>query len=212
MNRCRYILLLLGLLPCCAVVAQQRELVPVMSLSDSSSVPQMTVVPPQQPATVVGEHTFEVEPKQRHLSHKERRTLRAEQFRDCIDSLVQSRSFTFWPNSMQRFPDGSIHLIYNAYYYFSLYEAHVEVHLPVEELLTTFVGVENFDSMEIQDYLLTERPSGWEVSFRIPDRGENYLVEFQISNRTGETILNFQTPKVVMRYVGTIKPNEKKRR
>lgn len=193
--------------------AQQTELEPQMTITDSSSVPQMTVIPPQQPATVLGMHTYEEEPSGRHLSHKERRTLRAERFSQRIDSLVQSRSFTFWPNSMQRFPNGSIHLIYNGYYYFSLYEDHVEVHLPVEEPLTSFVGVANFDSMEVQEYLLTPRPSGWVISFRIPDQGENYLVEFQVSNRTGETILSFQTPKVVMRYVGTILPtNEQKKR
>lgn len=210
--KARCFVLLLELLLCEIVLLGQQKLVPIMTLSDSSFVPQMTVVPPQQPATVVGEHTFGVESERGHLSHKARRTLRAEQFRDGIDSLVRSRSFTFWPNSMQRFPDGSIHLIYNGYYYFSLCESHVEVHLPVEELLTTFVGVENFDSMEIQDYLLTPRPSGWELSLRISEGGENYLVEFQISNRTGETILNFQTPKVVMRYVGTIRPIQARER
>ena len=177
-----------------------------MTITADNPIPESTIVPILRPPEVVGERTSEPDHSMRGLSRKERRALKAEEFRNQIDSLVESRSFLFWPNSMQRIPDGSIQLIYNGYYYFGLYEDHVEVHLPFEERLTSFVGVFNFDTMEIRDYLATPLPAGWQLCFRIPDGDENYLVEFRISNLTGESILTLGGSEVSTRYVGTIRP------
>ena len=192
--------------------AQKQETEEQVTITADNPVPESTVVPILKPAEVVGEQTSVADRSLRGLSRKERRALKAEEFRDRIDSLVQSRSFLFWPNSMQRLPEGSIHLIYNGYYYFGLYEDHVEVHLPVEERLTSFVGVVNFDTMEIRDYLATPLPSGWQLCFRIPDGERTYSVQFVISHLTGETILTLGTSDLSTRYVGTIRSPEEQRK
>ena len=90
----------------------------------------------QRPAVQVGERTVIDDRSTRGMTREERRALKARRFAERIDSLVQSRDFIFWPNSMQQVPGGTIHLIYNESYYFGLFVDHVEVHLPTERGVT----------------------------------------------------------------------------
>lgn len=203
----RLTLLLLPMLAagCCAACAQPPAAPPPLTVTADNPAPVTTVVPVQEPAAQVDMHTtVEESPSDRHLSREERRAFRARRFAEHVDSLVQSRSYIFWPNSMQQVPDGTIHLIYNGYYYFALFADHVEVHLPTERGVTPWVEVLNFDSMSLKEYSAAAIHGGWNVRFRTMDGDACCVVDFTVSTVTGETVLNLLTPTTSMRYVGTI--------
>lgn len=181
-----------------------------VSVTADNPVPETTVVPVQQPVVRIGERTVDDEQSVRGMTREERRALRARRFADRIDSLVQSRDFMFWPNSMQQVPGGTIRMIYNDAYYFGLFIDHVEVHLPTERGVTPFVEVLNFDSMRLKEYIEAAVHNGRTVRFRIADGESCYIVDFEISTVTGETILNLLTPDTSMRYVGSIDSRERR--
>lgn len=168
----------------------------------ADSVPQTTVVPiEQQPAKIV-EHTTVYEDAPRNMSRTERRAWRAKMYAAKIDSLVQSRNYMFFPNSMQEIPGGLIRSIYADYFFFGMFVDHVEVHLPTERGITQYVEMLNFESMSIREYRASHMQWGWAISFNILDGESVYHVDFAVSTSTGETVMTLLTPSLAMRYVG----------
>lgn len=135
-------------------VAQSAQTVPQFTLGTSAvdSVPQTTVVPVQQPPVQVVEHTTVYEESMRSMTRPERRAYRAKLYAQKIDSLVQSRDYMFFPNSMQEVPGGMIRSIYTDYYFFGMFIDHVGVHLPTERGITQYLYVLNFDSPSLSGY------------------------------------------------------------
>ena len=177
---------------------------PQFSLGTSAvdSVPQTTVVPVlQQPVQLV-EHTTVYEDPARGMTRPERRAYRARLYAQKIDSLVQSRDYMFFPNSMQEIPGGLIRSIYADYFFFGMFVDHVEIHLPTERGVTQYVEMLNFDSMSIRSYQAARLQWGWCISFDVADGNRVYHAEFAVSTATGETVLTLLTPDVTMRYVG----------
>ena len=72
-----------------------------MTITADNPIPESTIVPILRPPEVVGERTSETDHSMRGLSRKERRALKAEEFRNQIDSLVESR-----PTPCNAFPMG----------------------------------------------------------------------------------------------------------
>lgn len=120
--------------------------------SGVDSIPQTTVVPVQEAPEELTEHTTVYEESGRGLDRAERRALRAKRYAAKVDSLVQSRNYMFFPNSMQELPGGLIRPIYADYFFFGMFVDHVEVHLPTERGMTQYVEMLNFDSMSIRNY------------------------------------------------------------
>ena len=87
-------------------VAQSAQPQFTLGISAVDSVPQTTVVPVQQPPVQVVEHTTVYEESTRGMTRPERRAYRAKLYAQKIDSLVQSRDYLFFPNSMQEVPGG----------------------------------------------------------------------------------------------------------
>lgn len=184
----------------CAVCAQT----PVVTLGTSAadSVPQTTIVPVQQAPVHLVEHTTVYEEPTRGMDRAERRAYKARVYAARIDSLVQSRNYLFFPDTMQEVPDGLIRSIYANYFFFGLFVDHVEVHLPTERGVTQYVEMLNFDSMSIRDYRAVRLQWGWNVTFSITDGEACYVVRLEVSTVTGETVLTLGTPALTMRYVG----------
>ena len=166
------------------------------------SVPQTTVVPVQQQPVQLVEHTTVYEDPARGMTRPERRAYRARLYAQKIDSLVQSRDYMFFPNSMQEIPGGLIRSIYADYFFFGMFVDHVEIHLPTERGVTQYVEMLNFDSMSIRSYQAARLQWGWCISFDVADGNRVYHAEFAVSTATGETVLTLLTPDVMMRYVG----------
>lgn len=177
---------------------------PQFSLGTSAvdSVPQTTVVPVQRPPVQLVEHTTVYEDPLRGMTRPERRAYRARVYAQKIDSLVQSRDYMFFPNSMQEIPGGLIRSIYADYFFFGMFVDHVEIHLPTERGVTQYVEMLNFDSMSIRSYQAARLQWGWCISFDVADGNTVYHAEFAVSTATGETVLTLMTPNVTMRYVG----------
>lgn len=183
-----------------AVFAQNPQI--AIGTAAVDSVPQTTIVPVQQAPVHITEHTTVYEEPTRHMTRPERRAYRARVYAARIDSLVQSRNYLFYPNSMQQRPKGLIRSIYADYFFFGLLVDRVEVHLPVETGATQYVGMLNFDAPSIRDYRAVRGASAWQVSFGFADGGEEYRAELTVSTVTGETVLTLDTPETSMRYVG----------
>lgn len=177
---------------------------PQFSLGASAvdSVPQTTVVPVQQQPVQLVEHTTVYEDPARGMTRPERRAYRARLYAQKIDSLVQSRDYMFFPNSMQEIPGGLIRSIYADYFFFGMFVDHVEIHLPTERGVTQYVEMLNFDSMSIRSYQAARLQWGWCISFDVADGNTVYHADFAVSTATGETVLTLLTPDVTMRYVG----------
>jgi len=189
-----------ALLAAGAIFAQSPQV--SIGPAGADSVPQTTVVPVQQAPAHITERTVVYEEPTRHMSRPERRAYRAKVYAARIDSLVQSRNYLFYPNSMQEMPGGLIRSIYADYFFFGLLVDHVEVHLPTERGITQYVEMLNFDSMSIGDYRASRMQWGWCVSFDFANGSASYHAEFSVSTVTGETVLTLITPAVTMRYVG----------
>ena len=166
----------------CAAVAQSPQY--TLETSAVDSVPQTTIVPVQQAPVEVVEHTTVYEEPAAGMDRAQRRAYKARVYAAKIDSLVQSRDYMFFPNSMQQLPGGMIRSIYADYFFFGVFVDHVEVHLPTERGITQYVEMLNFDSMSVRD------------------GNALYHADFAVSTATGETVLTLLTPDVTMRYVG----------
>ena len=180
--------------------------------SSADSVPQTTVVPVQQPAVQVVDCTTIFETPGEGLNRIERRALRAKKYAACIDSLVQSHNYLFYPATMQEMPDGAVHSIYAEYFFFGVFADHVEVHLPVDRGVSQYLERLNFDSMSVSGYQLSRVQCGWMVSFNIADGDTAYHACFNICTATGETTLTLITPSVTMRYTGEVGDRMRRRR
>lgn len=194
------------LLTACAVSARTAgsSQIPqyAVGTAGADSVPQTTVVPVQQPPVQVVEHTTVYESAPRDMDRAERRAWKAKLYAAKIDSIVQSRNYLFFPNSMQEMPAGLIRSIFADYFFFGMFVDHVEVHLPTERGITQYVEILNFDSMSIRDYRASRMQWGWAISFNITDGDDLYHADFAVSTVTGETVLTLFTPRLTMRYVG----------
>ncbi|MDE6046520.1 MAG: hypothetical protein K2G10_04400 [Alistipes sp.] len=189
-----------ALLAAGAVFAQTPQF--TIGSAGADSVPQTTIVPVLQAPERIVEHTTVYEQLSHPMSRAERRALRARQYAAHIDSLVESRSYLFYPNSMQEWPRGMIRSIYADYYFFGLLVDRVEMHMPAETGFAQNPWTFNFDSGAIRDYRAVRSASGWEVSFAFSDGKDDYRAELLISTLTGETLLLLAAPDVTMRYVG----------
>lgn len=189
-----------ALLAAGAVFAQSPQVVVGSAAVDS--VPQLTIVPVQQTSEHIVEHTTVDEEPSRPMSRAERRAYRARVYAARIDSLVQSRNYLFYPDSMQETPGGVIRSIYADYCFFGLLVDRVEVHLPAEQGIAQNIWMLDFDSMSIGDYRASRMQWGWRVSFDFADGDASYHADFAVSTVTGETVLALSTPDATMRYVG----------
>ncbi|MFR0773706.1 MAG: hypothetical protein ACLSH3_07845 [Alistipes finegoldii] len=152
----------------CPVVAQSPQF--SVGTSGADSIPQTTIVPVQQPPVRVVERTTVYEEPERGMDRAQRRAYRAKVYAAKIDSLVQSRNYMFFPNSMQEIPGGMIRSIYADYFFFGMFVDHVEVHLPTERGVTQYVEMLNFDSMSIRDYRAARTQWGGRSRSTLPTR------------------------------------------
>lgn len=168
----------------------------------SDSVPRTTIVPVIHTPASIREQTTVYQESTKEMDRTERRAYRAQVYAAKLDSLVQSRDYMFFPNTMQEIPGGLIRSIYAEYFYFGMFIDHVEVHLPTERGFSQYVEILNFDSMSLRNYQASRMQWGWAVSFNVSDGEELYHADFAISTVTGETVLTLITPHITMRYVG----------
>lgn len=183
-----------------SVVAQSPQY--VAGTVGSDSVSRTTVVAVQPQPTQIVERTTVVEVSDQGLDRAERRALKAKLYARRVDSLVLSRNYMFFPNSMQECPGGLIRNIFATYYYFGMFVDHVEVHLPTERGLTQYVEILNFDSMSVHNYQASPVQWGWSITFDVTNDDSIYHVDFAVSTATGETVLTLITPVLTMRYLG----------
>ena len=167
--------------------------------------PVETIVPVMKPDyTSVDTLTRDVSAQPVPDTRATRRAQRARQFAYGIDSLIASKSYAFYPTTMQAAPKGMMRMIYAEYFYLYFSPVDLEVHLPVERGVTQYVSMLNFDADAISGYEAAKHQNQWFISFSAICDGETYDFNFVISTVTGETILSVQGPSTAMRYIGTV--------
>lgn len=198
----------LGLLVFCSVAAQSPQVSVGTAAADSK--PQTTDVPVLQAPVRLVDRSTAYEGSEQGLTRAQRREQKALRYAQHIDSLVESRNYTFMPNSMQEYPKGMLRLVVANYFYFGFFSDRVEVHLPTEKWVTQYVYAVNFDSSELSNYKAVQQPWGWDVSFDFIEGGETWQAFLRVSTTTGETILTLISPQVSMRYVGWLRNDWKR--
>ncbi|MBR4995194.1 MAG: hypothetical protein IKY82_03950 [Alistipes sp.] len=169
-----------------------------------STVPTLTVVPVLGPDYNTADTLIREKRCTDPTTRAERRACRAEAFAFSIDSLVSTRSFAFYPTTMQASPRGELRSIYAQYYYIFVSPVDLEVHLPIEFGITQYVSMLNFDTDTVNDFHTTKHLSQWVITFSAATLSDTYYFNMLISTITGETELLVQSSRVAMRYVGTI--------
>lgn len=175
-----------------------------VTVGTGASVPTTTVVPvAESPIKIVDTtvvHTAAPKAKER----RKRRTQATQNFASQLDSLVRSRNFLFYPDTMQEVePTGTRRNIYAQYFYLGIFTDTAEVHLPTSRGSTEQFEVLNFES-PINDLKMLPFDSGWSITFRLMYDGKPYFARLIISSVTGEVILTLATPEVTMRYIGQL--------
>lgn len=175
-----------------------------LSVEGGSAVPTTTIIPvgeapiKEVDTTVVNATTSDAK------AHLSRRRAQAQSYAAHLDSLIRSRNFLFYPDSMQSAePSGLRHNIYAQYYYLGIFTDTAEVHLPTSYGRTQSGGVLNFDS-GVSDFKILPFDSGWSVTFRLIHDGRPYFARIVISAITGESILSLVTPDATLRYIGQL--------
>lgn len=173
-----------------------------LSVEGGSPVPTTTIIPVAKPPIkeVDTTYTLSATAKER-LSRSKREHA---EFSSRLDSLIRSRNFLFYPDTMQSAePSGLRHNIYAQYFYLGIFTDTAEVHLPTSVGHTQRGGVLNFDS-PIYDFKILPFDSGWSVTFRLIFEGRPYFARIVISAITGESILSLVTPDATIRYIGQL--------
>ena len=190
------IMLLLTLSAC---VAQNQSVA-----LQQDSIPAATIVPTLQPAAGVRDTINENVTIESRMTRTERRAKRAEDYAFKIDSLIATRAFAFYPTLMQAVPGGEIRQVYANYFYAYISPVDLEVHLPTEYGMAQQMSMLNFDTEHIGNYTAVKYLTQWSISFLAKDDGVEYSFSLDVSTITGRSVLNVESPKGTMRYVGSI--------
>ena len=193
------LLTMLLLLTLSACVAQNQSVA-----IQQDSIPAATIVPALQPAVGVRDTISENATIQSRMTRTERRTKRAEDYAFKIDSLIATRAFAFYPTLMQAVPGGEIRQVYANYFYAYISPVDLEVHLPTEYGMAQQMSMLNFDTEHIGNYTAVKYLTQWSISFLAKDDGVEYSFSLDVSTITGRSVLNVESPKGTMRYVGSI--------
>lgn len=187
------------LLTLSACVAQNQSVA-----LQQDSIPAATIVPALQPAAGLRDTISDNATTQSRMTHTERRTKRAEDYAFKIDSLIATRAFAFYPTLMQAVPGGEIRQVYANYFYAYISPVDLEVHLPTEYGMAQQMSMLNFDTEHIGNYTAVKYLTQWSISFLAKDDGVEYSFSLDVSTITGRSVLNVESPKGTMRYVGSI--------
>lgn len=193
------LLTMLLLLMLSACVAQNQSVT-----LQKDSIPAATIVPALQPAAGVRDTISKNATIQSRMTRTERRTKRAEDYAFKIDSLIATRAFAFYPTLMQAMPGGEIRQVYANYFYAYISPVDLEVHLPTEYGMAQQMSMLNFDTEHIGNYTAVKYLTQWSISFLAKDDGVEYSFSLDVSTITGRSVLNVESPKGTMRYVGSI--------
>jgi hypothetical protein len=190
---------MLLLLTLSACVAQNQSVA-----IQQDSIPAATIVPALQPAAGVRDTISDNATIQSRMTRTERRTKRAKDYAFKIDSLIATRAFAFYPTLMQAVPGGEIRQVYANYFYAYISPVDLEVHLPTEYGMAQQMSMLNFDTEHIGNYTAVKYLTQWSISFLAKDDGVEYSFSLDVSTITGRSVLNVESPKGTMRYVGSI--------
>ncbi len=175
-----------------------------VTVEGGATVPTTTIIPVAEPPIKIVDTTYIRTSSPSTKGRCKQRDKQCQTFASRLDSLVRSRNFLFYPDTMQEIePSGRKRNVYAQFFYLGVFTDTTEVHLPTSLESSERVEVLNFDS-EISDWKLLPYDSGWSITFRMQYYDKPYFARLVISSVTGETVLTLVTPEVTMRYVGQL--------
>ncbi len=148
-------------------------------------------------------------PKQEKREQREqRRAARQAAFERSIDSLVQTHTFRFHPNTMQQQIAGPMKLITNPNFEVALWDGAADIFLPyIDGVVPPYhYTTINYSVPSLSGYITEQTKDGWMVTFKSSlFSTSTYTFEFEINSRVGWTQLTLKNPwyETVM-YTGSI--------
>ena len=204
----RGLLIILAFIPMASLA--QNNTLQVATTPDS--IPQSTIIP------TLGKDYTSIDTLNKDSTclkaqnRVERRACKAKSFAEKLDSLIESRSFSFYPTTMQALPKGDMRMIYAGYYYLFMSPALVEVHLPAERGLSQYMTMLNFDTEQIADFTISKYLAEWSISLLIKSGEEEYQISMTISTITGEARVLIENARIAMLYIGSIGERKEEKR
>lgn len=171
---------------------------------EKDSVPMTTIIPVEQPSYTLRDTITKPTTETKYMTRQEKREAKAERYAFHIDSLVATRSWAFYPTTMQAEPNGEVKNIYANYFYAYISPVDLEVHLPVEQTTTLHSTMMNFDTDGIRNYAAAKYLARWNIYFTANNDGNQYYFWVEISTMTGRTQLIVKGPDGTMQYEGSI--------
>lgn len=134
---------------------------------------------------------------ERRQERIERRAARTAEYIHYVDSLIESRSFSFIPLTFQMQPAGSLNQITNTGFELNIYPSWVDVYLPYIKGITPpyYFTVINYALPKVDNYQALRTPAGWKVTFSSSMfSSDTYNYELDIISATGSSTLTIATP------------------
>lgn len=113
-----------------------------------------------------------------------------------IDSIVLSHNFIFRPNSMQRQPAGSMHMLTNPSFEVAYYSDYIDVYIPfIKGIVPPYYPVMfNYVLPSVNHYTTVQNDGGWTVTFESwLYSGDNYTFTLNIYSASGTAILDISS-------------------
>lgn len=133
---------------------------------------------------------------QRRAERIQRRATRTAEYIRYVDSLVEARSFSFIPLTMQMQPAGSLRQITNTAFELNIYPTWVDVYLPYIKGVTPpyYLTLLNYALPKVDNYQAMRTPTGWKITFSSSMFSANtYNFELDILSATGSATLTIAT-------------------
>ncbi len=113
-----------------------------------------------------------------------------------IDSIVLSHNFIFRPNSMQRQPAGSMHILTNPAFEVAYYSSYIDVYIPfIKGIVPPYYPVVfNYVLPSVNRYTTVQNDGGWTITFDSwLYSGNNYTFTLNIYSASGTAILDISS-------------------
>lgn len=148
-------------------------------------------------------------PKQEKREVREqRRAEKQAEFEKYMDSLILSGTFQFTPQTMQRMPAGSLHLITNPNFNMQYWDGTFDIFLPYVKgyVMPYYMTVLNCTVSNANEYLTQQNSNGWVVTFVSSlFSATTYTFTLEIYAKTGGATLTINAPGYnAVQYSGTI--------
>ncbi len=160
-------------------------------------------------AVIGGKTEAPADPKsERREVRENRRTERQAAMEAQTDSIILARSYIFRPQSAQREPAGSLHLLSNPQFEVRVWDGSADIFLPYFEGITPPYRkvLLNNTILFLDNYVAIQTDNGWDISFSTSlYSASTFTFKFEVNAKFGTTKLTISnTWNNTVTYMGML--------